>query len=91
MTRADVVDQMARAAGIPRAQAERALAGFEQAVTQGLCAGERVILPGFGTFTLAQRGPRPGLNPRTHEPLELPATSTVRFTAGRGLREAVKP
>ena len=89
MTKADLVNEIAQEAGITKVQAEKALSAFTQSVTRGLAAGEKVTLVGFGTFATSRREARPGRNPKTREPMEIPASTAVRFSAGSALRESV--
>ncbi|MFW7415706.1 HU family DNA-binding protein [Demequina sp. SO4-18] len=90
LTRTDLVARISEASGITQGQAADALRAFEQTVTQSLAAGETVKLPGFAQFDTAERSARTGRNPRTGEPLEIPAGRIVRISAGGSLKSAVK-
>lgn len=59
-------------------------------IRDALKRGEKVSIPGFGTFKVRQRKAREALNPRTGEKVHVPATTVPKFTAGKELKEAVK-
>ena len=61
---------------------------FEE-ISTSLANGENVQLSGFGTFELRQRSERKGVNPRTKEPITIPASKTVGFKPGKALKESV--
>lgn len=90
LTRTDLVARISDASGITQGQAADALRAFEQTVTQALAAGDAVKLTGFAQFDTAERAARKGRNPRTGEPLEIPAGRIVRISAGSTLKTAVK-
>ncbi len=89
MNKTQLVERMADAAGISKAAAERALTGFTDAVTDALQQGDKVILIGFGTFSVTERKARQGRNPQTGEPIEIPAKKIVKFKPGSRLAESV--
>lgn len=89
MTKADLVASMAGAAGITKAAAEKALDGFIDAVTKTLKKGDKLALTGFGTFSVSNRKARTGRNPQTGETIKIKAAKVPKFTAGKGLKEAV--
>ena len=89
MNKKELVEAMADAADISKAQAEKALNGLLMAVTGALANGDKVTLVGFGTFSVAQRSARKAKNPRTGEEIEIPAKKVAKFKAGSKLSEAV--
>lgn len=89
MTRADLVAQMARRAGWPKAGAARALEAMLAAVRTSLKRGDAVTLVGFGTFTVARRRPRTTRNPRTGHPVTI-AGRIPRFKPSKELKHAVR-
>lgn len=89
MTKADLVSRIAQEAGITRSQAEAALSSFVGAVSEALERQEKVTLVGFGTFCVSRREARAGRNPRTREPMSIPASAAPRFKPGKELRERV--
>jgi len=90
MTKADLVAQMASSAGITKAAAEKALAGFLKGVSGALKKGDKVTLVGFGTFSVAKRAAREGRNPQTGKKIKIKATKVVKFKAGSKLKGMVK-
>ena len=89
MTRRELARLVAERAGMNPADAGAALNGALDAVRDALARGETVRIPGFGTFQARTRLPRTGRNPRTGEPVDLPASRTVRFRPGTRLRQTV--
>ena len=77
MTKADLVNSIAEKAGLSKADAEKALKAFTDAVTDALKAGEKVSLVGFGTFSVGDRAARTGQNPQTGAKIEIPAAGAV--------------
>ena len=89
MTKSDLIDTNAAEAGISKAAAGKALAAFERAVSGSLAAGGEVQLVGFGTFYVGERAERQGRNPKTGEPLTIPAHRAPKFKPGANLKTAV--
>jgi DNA-binding protein HU-beta len=90
MTKAELVSAIAQAAGITKKEADAALKAAVQAVSEALQRGERVAIPGFGIFSVKERAPRKGRNPRTGEVINIPARKVVVFRPAKDLRESVK-
>ena len=90
MTKAELVAKMADDAGITKGAAEDALNGLISAMSNALAAGEKITLVGFGAFDVSERPQREGRNPRTGEPITIPASKVVRFKPGTKLRDTVK-
>lgn len=90
MTKAELVEQMAKDAGIPKVAAATALDSFVKNVTKALKKKDgKVTLVGFGTFVKTNRKARKGRNPQTGEPIKIKASKSVRFKAGKKLKEAI--
>jgi len=89
VTKADLVNAIAEKAGLSKADAEKALKAFTDAVGEALKAGEKVALVGFGTFSVGERAARTGQNPQTGAKIEIPAAKTPKFKAGKALKDAV--
>jgi DNA-binding protein HU-beta len=90
MTKAELVDTMAKDAGISKAQANAVLTSFITNVTQALKKKEgKVTLVGFGTFVKSRRKARNGRNPQTGETIKIKASNSVRFKAGKALNAAI--
>jgi DNA-binding protein HU-beta len=73
-----------------KAEAERAVEAVIEGIRRGLKKQKAVQLIGFGTFRVAKRAARTGVNPRTGESIKIKASNTVKFKAGEGLKELVR-
>lgn len=90
LNRSDVVDGIADRAGLSTRQADAALTALRDVVVEALREGRSVKVAGFLTVDHTERSARTGRNPRTGEPLEIPAGRTVRISAGSALKDAVR-
>jgi DNA-binding protein HU-beta len=90
MTKADLIDKMAKDADISKAAAGKALDSVIDGVKKALKKGGKVSLVGFGTFSVTKRKARKGRNPQTGETIKIKATKAPKFTAGKGFKDAVK-
>ena len=91
MTKAELVGKIHTLSGLPtKAKSEAALDATLAALTECLASGDAITLTGFGSFKVVKRGPRKGRNPRTGKEISIPATTVVKFTPGKNLKEAVK-
>ncbi|HEB55954.1 MAG TPA: HU family DNA-binding protein [Gammaproteobacteria bacterium] len=89
MNKAELIDAVAENADLSKAAAARAVDTVLESITATLKNGEQVALIGFGTFSVKDRAARTGRNPRTGEPLEIPAAKVPSFKAGKALKDAV--
>ena len=90
MKKDELIEQMAKDAGISKAAAGKALASFTANVTKALKKKDgKVTLVGFGTFVKVRRKARKGRNPQTGEPLKIKARNAVTFKAGKKLKDAI--
>ncbi len=88
--KADIVDHVASSVeGITKKQAGEALDAVLGYLSDQLAQGERVQLPGFGTFVVTESAERQGRNPKTNQPMTIAARKNVRFRPGKGLKESV--
>jgi DNA-binding protein HU-beta len=90
MTKSDFVDQVASTSGLSKKDAGSAVDAVLGTIENALKSGDEVSFTGFGKFHVAQRGAREGRNPRTGESMTIAASKVPRFTAGSGLKKAVK-
>jgi DNA-binding protein HU-beta len=90
LTKAEIVDKMADAADISKAAAGKALNAALDAVKASLKKGQKVSLVGFGTFSVHKRKARKGRNPQTGAEIKIAAAKIPKFTAGKGLKDAIK-
>ena len=89
-SKSEFVDKVAAESGLSKKDAGAAVDAFITTVESELKSGGEVNFTGFGKFTVAERGAREGRNPRTGETMTIAATRVPRFTAGSGLKKAVK-
>lgn len=89
-TKSEFVDKVAASSGLSKKDAGAAVDAFIATVESELKSGGEVNFTGFGKFHVAQRGAREGRNPRTGETMTIAASRVPRFTAGSGLKKAVK-
>ena len=89
-TKAEFVDKVAAKSGLSKKDAGAAVDAVISSIEESLKAGNEVSFTGFGKFHVANRGAREGRNPRTGETMTIAASRVPRFTAGSGLKKAVK-
>ena len=85
MNKSELISQSAGDAGITKAQAQTALNSFLDTSSGALKKGEKVILVGFGTFSVSRRAARTGRNPQTGKEIQIKAKNVVKFKAGSEL------
>ena len=89
MNKAELITKIAADSGLSKKDSEKALTAALDAITDSLKNGEKVQLVGFGIFDIKVRAPRIGRNPKTKEPVEIPASKVPQFKAGKLLKEAL--
>ncbi len=89
MTKADFIASVAEKAGLSKKDAAAAIAAVTASIAEAVAEGEKVSLVGFGTFEVSERAERIGRNPRTNEQVTIPASKSVKFKAGKALKDAV--
>lgn len=87
MTKAELVEEVARAAELNKRDAEVIVETVFDSIITALHKGEKVELRGFGSFRTRERGPRRGRNPKTGEPVDVPAKRVPYFKPGKELKE----
>ncbi|MBN2887453.1 MAG: HU family DNA-binding protein [Chromatiaceae bacterium] len=90
MNKSDIIEAMAEAADISKAAAGRALDAFTDSIAMTLKEGGSVSLIGFGTFSVKERAARTGRNPQTGATIEIKASKTPSFKAGKALKDAIQ-
>jgi DNA-binding protein HU-beta len=90
ISKSEFVDRVASSSGLSKKDAEGAVNAVLSTIEDALKSGEEVTFTGFGKFHVAQRGAREGRNPRTGESMQIAASKVPRFTAGSGLKTAIK-
>jgi DNA-binding protein HU-beta len=89
-TKSEFVDKVAESSGLSKKDATAAVDAVISTIETELKSGGEVSFTGFGKFHVAERGAREGRNPRTGETMTIAASRVPRFTAGSGLKKAVK-
>ena len=90
MNKTELIEYIAKNADMSKAAAGRALDAMIAGVKTTLKKKDSVTLVGFGTFSVAQRKARTGMNPRTKEKIKIKAAKVPRFRPGKALKDAVK-
>ena len=89
MNKTELVAAVAEKAGLSNKDAAKAVAAVFDAIADTLKAGDKVALVGFGTFSVAERGERQGINPATQQPITIPAKKSAKFKGGKELTDAL--
>ena len=90
MTKSEFVDQVASRASLDKKQAGDAVDAVLETIQEALERGSDVTFSGFGKFSVAERGARQGVHPRTGETIQIAASRVPKFTAGSGLKKSLK-
>lgn len=91
MNKTELVDSLAKEAGVAKTDASKVLEALITTVHKSLKKGEDVAITGFGKFHVVKRAARQGVNPRTGEKVKIKASKAPKFTPGAGLKGAVNP
>lgn len=89
MNRSELVAAVAEKAGLAKKDADTALTGILESMTEALKKGDKIQLVGFGTFEIRERAARTGLNPQTKEKVQIPASKAPAFKPGKALKDSV--
>lgn len=89
MNKSELVDSIAKKSGLTKVQSADALNAFIASIEEAMANNDTVSLVGFGTFSIKERQARMGRNPKTKEPMEIPASKVPSFKAGKNLKDAV--
>lgn len=85
MNKTELVEAMAVESGLSKGDSKKALDAFLASVGKAMKAGDKVALVGFGTFSVAERSARTGINPSTKQVIQIPAKKVVKFKPGTEL------
>lgn len=91
MNKAELIEHLATAHGLSKAEAGRVLATLTGAIVDTVRKGGAVVIPGFGSFKQGARAARTGVNPATGAKIKIAASKVVRFSAGSAFKAAVDP
>lgn len=89
MNKSELIEAMAESADISKAAAGRALEGMIEAITAAVKSEDTVSIVGFGSFVLRERAARTGRNPKTGAEIQIPASKSPAFKAGKAFKDAV--
>ena len=89
MNKAELINVVSEAAEVSKKDAETVITATLDAITDALKEGEKVQLVGFGSFEVKKRAARVGRNPKTKEPIKIPASKVPAFKAGKVLKDIV--
>ena len=90
MNKTEFINAVAEKSGLSKVDAKKAVEAFVETVSSELKEGGKVALLGFGSFSVAEKSARKGVNPKTKQPIEIPARKSVKFKAGGELTEIIK-
>lgn len=90
MRKPELAAAIAEQTGLSKEKASEVITAFTDQVSAATARGDDVTLIGFGTFNIRTRGARSGRNPQTGATIEIPASKTVGFKAGKALKDALK-
>jgi nucleoid DNA-binding protein len=90
MTKADLIAQVTKKAGLTSKASKDAVNSVFNLITDALKRNEKVVVTGFGTFMVRKRAQRKGRNPQTGAEIQIPSTKTPGFTAGKSLKRIIK-
>ena len=89
MNKNELIAEVANGTGLSKSQAGEAVEATLDSITKALKKGDEVRLIGFGTFSVSKRAASEGRDPRTGQPMKIPASKNARFKAGKALKDAV--
>ncbi|HJO36009.1 MAG: HU family DNA-binding protein [Pseudomonadota bacterium] len=89
MNKSQLIEEVANAADLSKADAGRAIDSLVDVIADALKRGDQVSMTGFGTFSIRERAARTGRNPQTGEQIEIKASKVPAFKAGKALKDSV--
>lgn len=89
MNKTELVNVISAKANISKVDAKKSLDAFMETIGDTLVSGDKVVLPGFGSFSVVKKAERPGRNPRTGALIMIPAKNAVKFSPGSELAEKI--
>ena len=91
MTKAELIDAVAKKADVTKADAEKTLGAFFEIVTVSAKKGDKVAWPGFGSFSTSKTAARTGRNPQTGAAVKIAASTRMKFTSSSTLKAVLNP
>ena len=89
MNKAELIATVAEKTGASKAQVEKVMGSLVETIIAEVKAGNDISLTGLGTFSLAERAARKGRNPQTGEPIDIPESKSMKFKAGKPVKDAL--
>jgi DNA-binding protein HU-beta len=89
VNKSELIEKVAGQAGLSKSEAEKAVNAVIGVIESAVAADDKVTLPGFGAWSRTQRAARTGRNPRTGEPVQIPASKAVKFSVGADFKKKV--
>ena len=89
MNKSELIDKVAGQAGLSKSDAEKAVNALIGVVESAVASNDKVTIPGFGAWSRTSRAARTGRNPRTGEPVQIPASKAVKFSVGADFKKKV--
>lgn len=89
MKKTDLIAVVAEQSGLSKKDAEKAINATIDTIIKAVADGDKIQLTGFGTFEQRQRNARTGVDPRTGNSIEIPASKVPAFKAGKGFKDIV--
>jgi len=90
MNKSELIDAVAERTGVAKSTVDEVLKGMTETIEATVATGDKIQIPGFVSFQKVQRAARTGRNPQTGDTIKIPASATVKVTAGARLKSAVK-
>jgi DNA-binding protein HU-beta len=89
VTKGELIDRAAKDVNITKSEASELLEAFLEGIKDALRKGDKVTIIGFGSFSISERKARKGRNPKTGEPIDIPASKAPKFTPSEALKKAI--
>lgn len=90
MNKTEFIAAVSEKSGLSKVDAKKAVEAFVETVSQELKSGGKVALLGFGSFSVAEKAARNGVNPKTKQPIEIAARKAIKFKAGTELNDKIQ-
>ena len=87
MNKSELISAIAEKSGLSKVDSKKALDATLETISEEVKSGCKEVLVGFGTFSVSERSARKGINPRTKQPINIPAKKTAKFKAGSELSD----
>ena len=91
MNKSELIDAVADRSGVSKADAGKTIDAFFVVLTSAVKGGDKVVWPGFGSFTTSQSAARTGRNPQTGEAVDISASTRMKFTSSSALKGELNP